>query len=503
MSSSSQPSERSPQQELQNHCASQAIDLQFCQWPEFRLELVGGQLLVGGTLEGSGWLLKEALVGWGLESVIGFAPLNQWWEALRLAYEVPCQSAEDWQIWADSLPLSPGYRDVVYLPLGSKYTGEHRWVCDYLRQSISVAIDQAGWGQCFGSNYGMQLGQDVFTPDMLILTVHQLAQNITHDYYTEIPAYLVIEVMLPEQATVDSQTRKAFYERAGVQHYWIVDLSAKQFEFWRWSPEGYQSGTVDPDGCYRGLSDLSFSPEIFWVSYEESQSPFTQKLPAFTSTPQPRQWELRRELGVELGYGSEPFAPIVGLAPQPISPAQFISWCPETKLESPPFPLIGNETGTRNVIAMLLMSLGLVETVKLMAGYEWVRSLRQVARQHQEDAQQRSLWWQRAREIARQLKAHHGIDGVGVSGSLLSDQPLDKWSQIQLVLWDVPKGFKRWQRFSDLPDDIPFELIEAARALPGEWEDISRRMQVLEGTWTLCDPRHQRRTAFHWINTND
>lgn len=65
-----QPPARSSQGNLRNDCASQEIELTFWQWPEFRLELVDGQFLVGGTLEGSRWLLKEALIGWGLEAAI-------------------------------------------------------------------------------------------------------------------------------------------------------------------------------------------------------------------------------------------------------------------------------------------------------------------------------------------------------------------------------------------------------------------------------------------------
>ena len=65
-----QPPERSPKEELTNACASQEIELQFWQWPELRFELVNGQFLVGGTLEGSRWLLKETLMGLGLEAAI-------------------------------------------------------------------------------------------------------------------------------------------------------------------------------------------------------------------------------------------------------------------------------------------------------------------------------------------------------------------------------------------------------------------------------------------------
>ena len=67
------PSNQPPDtlQKLKNHCASQAINLQFCRWPKIRFELVNGRFLVGGSVEGSRGLLKEeALLGWGLEAAM-------------------------------------------------------------------------------------------------------------------------------------------------------------------------------------------------------------------------------------------------------------------------------------------------------------------------------------------------------------------------------------------------------------------------------------------------
>lgn len=66
--------------------------------PEFRLELVDGKFLVGGTLAGSRWLLKEILSGWGLESAIAFAPLESWHETIRCAFDIDLSdpSLETW-----------------------------------------------------------------------------------------------------------------------------------------------------------------------------------------------------------------------------------------------------------------------------------------------------------------------------------------------------------------------------------------------------------------------
>ena len=495
--------EQPPKEQLRNACASQEIELQFWQWPECRFELVDGQFLVGGTLEGSRWLLKDALIGWGLEAAISFAPLDQWCEALRQAYGVSCQSQEDWLLWAESLPLSSEYRDNYYSPLGSKYAGEHRWTRDYLWQALSSAVIQNGIGKCFGPNHGMQLAQDVFTPDMLVLNTRQLAQDLAHGCYTEIFAYLVVEVTYPEQDTVDRQTRHALYEQAEVQHYWIVDPAKQQFEFWRWSSEGYQLGSLDPDGCYRAINDLSFSPELFWLNMQENQPLYNPKLPAFTGVAQPRQWELRKEPGVELSYGSLAFTPIVGLSPQPISPEQFISWCPKTKLEGGPFPQVGgSEIGTRNAIAMLLMSVGLVEAVKLISGYEWVRVLRRLAREQAKDAERKAMWRQLAKETARKLVNEHGVGGVGVIGALVDDRPLNRWSQVHLVLWDVPEVFKAWSIAQLLPDEIPVELTEAVWATPGDWQEITERMEVLAGDGQPHGPRPQERMVFHWLDSD-
>ena len=494
-----------PKQALQYHCASQEIDLQFCQWPEIRFELVNGQFLVGGTIDGSRWLLKEALLGWGLEAAIAFAPLDQWWNALRQAHGLSCQSDTDWLTWADSLPLSSDYRDYPRPLFGSKYAGEHRWVRDHLRPLLSAAVSQTNFGYCAGPNYGMQLGPHMLTPDMLVLTTEQMKQDIFHNYYVETAAHLVIEIVMPEQRAVDEQDRHTLYEQAQIPHYWIVDPVERQFTFWQWTTDGYQSRNVDPDGCYRGVTPLSFSPDLFWLRYDQHLSPYDRTLPAFTGTPHPRRWHLEEKPGIELSYGTVPFAPVVGLKPQPISVEQFVSWCPETKLEGPPFPLLGGEEGTRNAIAMILMSLGLVETVKLISGYEWVRALRHIARQQQSDPQQRELWWQHAREIAKQLKTVHGVGGIGIIGALVDPLPLNRWSDVHFIIWDVPETFDTWKFYRSLPKDLPIsiDITEAGWALPGVWQEISTRMQVLEGEWGVYGPRPRKRMRFRWIKKVD
>jgi hypothetical protein len=194
--------DRTPQEDLRCAYFSRQIEQMELLHPEFRLELVDGQFLVGGTIEGSRWLLKEALRGWGLEAAIGFAPLTAWWGALQVAYAVDCQTSEEWLVWAESLPLLDDRNDRCS-PLGSRYGGKHDWVRDRLRQALGMALSQSNMGKCFGPRYGMWIGEQVLTPDVFMLTDVQLAKNPCYDRFVQGAATLVVEVMLPEWTVID------------------------------------------------------------------------------------------------------------------------------------------------------------------------------------------------------------------------------------------------------------------------------------------------------------
>ena len=94
------------------------------------------------------------------------------------------------------------------------------------------------------------------------------------------------------------------------------------------------------------------------------------------------------------------------------------------------------------------------------------------------------------------------MGGVGLIGALLSEQPLNRWSQIHLVLWDVPDEFEQWSFLETVPKDIPVKLTEAVWALPGDWQEIAERMEILAGSGKPHGPRPQERMVFHWIDTD-
>jgi hypothetical protein len=58
---------------------------------------------------------------------------------------------------------------------------------------------------------------------------------------------------------------------------------------------------------------------------------------------------------------------------------------------------------------------------------------------------------------------------LGVIGDLVKPEPLNFWSEITLVVWDVPerKGYEIYQDLSNLSKEPDINLVEADSKYPG------------------------------------
>jgi hypothetical protein len=455
--------------------------------PEIRLELVDGQLLVGGSLMGSRWLMRELLQGWGLESAIGFAPLESWYNALNAF--CPSTTVSNWAAWAEDL----AYSAPEFLPLGSRHLGEHRFVRERLARDLSLAVSIAHLGTCNGRDFLMHLGKDAFTPDVMFMGTGRLKHF--HHWFFDGAADLVIEVLKPEQAQIDRQERFRRYEAGGVPHYWIVDPVQHQVELFRLTDGSYRQATLDPDGCYRGLAPLTFTPGHLWL-------PHNQPLPVFSAPYRKSSgWVLRDTPGEDLTWGSLTFKPQVDLNPVPIQFDQFVSWCPEAKLEGygGHYPLVGGELGSRNALGLLLMSLGLLETVKLFPPQAWVAALQKMEQQFAQDADCRQQVWNEVSTLVQILHDQHHVQGIGIIGDLLDEeQPWHFWSKILLVIWDAPERLDLWEIKRNLNQQFALSWIHPPHCTPSEWQQITTQMRVLVGNWdaTQLTPQPKRLQLF-------
>lgn len=97
----------------------------------------------------------------------------------------------------------------------------HQWIIRQLARVFFAWIDDAGMGITMWSPIGVFMsGCDPVQPDVLVLRQAEL--HIVHDRRIfGVPA-LLVEVLSPSNAQVDTDTKRFAYARAGVPEYWIV-----------------------------------------------------------------------------------------------------------------------------------------------------------------------------------------------------------------------------------------------------------------------------------------
>ncbi len=407
--------------------------------PEGKLELIEGRLIVGNTLVGSRLLLRQILQGWRADAAIALAPLETWIEALKRGFHLACPTEEN-EIANTLNLLEASVAELEYQP-EDLLTGQgvanypyhpHHGVRQYLSTSLHDLAEDLG-GRALGRDFVMRLGDNGFTPDLMVFKSKDL--NRLHSWYLDGPAELVLEVLLPGHEYCDRVVKRDYYAAAGVPEYWTFDPQQQQVEFWRLVDGQYQWRSPDPDGWYRPSSvpSLAFRSDSLWNEENWYRGRLQQDLFTLEADPQPFQ---RLEKIESAKWGTLPFDPKLQLEPASIRFEEYISWCPGAKFEFFDGKIqISYKRGTKQVLALLLMTFGLASAVKVLPPQAWIQALKQRVLWEQEDEQRKTKWWQLARQAATMLQEQFDIPRVGVIGDLTRSQPLNYWSELQLVIW--------------------------------------------------------------------
>ena len=428
-------------------------------WPESKLELLDGKLLVGNCLEGSRLLFQQILRGWKADAASALGSAEQWIEAIATAYELPLHAQDNLtelheklygiEFHEEDLSLSPGRE--------GKDAG-HRGVRQHITFAMHEVSEQIG-AHSLGRDIVMKLGENGFTPDLFVYKSGKL--NTMYEYYLDGPAELVVEVVRPTHRKYECEIKRELYARGGVPEYLIVDPEQKRIEFLRLVNGDHRLSRPDADGKYRpqSLPGLAILPEFLWGdedSYSRrGQQPFIVERP--TENPS-SPW---KSIDNGQGWGALPFAPQLGLQPVKIRFDEYIAWCPESKFEfMDGRPDICGRRGIRNLIGMLTMTFGMIETCRLLAPNDWIAAIKQRHETEARDRQVRDTWWQKARQIAAMLRDKHGLKRIGVTGDLVKDQPLNFWSELTLVIWDLPRryDYEIYKDVSAFEDDVAPEI---------------------------------------------
>jgi Uma2 family endonuclease len=409
-------------------------------------------------------LLRQILQGWGATAAVALGSLDSWVKALSLGFEIPISgAASNISEMLDEFQPQIAGREYHPEDLIAGFRGDEN-NHNAVRQHLTTALWQVAklvGGRCMGRDFVMRLGNNGFTPDLLFFTGKD--RNQLFSWYLGGPAELVVEILRSGHEYADRIVKQDYYATAGVPEYWIIDPKSQQVEFWRLSDRVYQQQFPELDERYRpsSIPGLAFFPASLWREEDWYRGGLAQEMFILEAPEQTYKRIPSQDDG--LSWGCLPFNPCLRLEPVPIAFEQYISWCPEAKFEFwDGRPQIGGDIGIRHLIGMLLMTFGLSCSVKVLSPQAWVSALRERVALEQQDTERKAAWWSIARQAAALLRATYRVTRVGIIGDLVRPQPLNYWSNITLVAWDVPerKGYEIYQALSNLSKEPKLRLLE-------------------------------------------
>lgn len=426
--------------------------------PERKIELIDGRLIVGNSLAGSRLLFDHIMRGWSVDAAIALGSVEQWVRAVCEAYRLtPPDRINDQSLNSLEEKVSRIDYSIEDFTQGEKGEDAGHWRArNHLFYSLYEVSESLG-GMALGRDFVMRLGEDGLTPDAVFFKGRKL--NTLYEYYLDGPAEMVIEVTRPAHRSYDFHIKREHYARAGVPEYIIVDAENKQVEFLRFAEGDYLSMRPGADELYRpqSIEGLAIAPDRFWVE-EEHFSLRGENNPFIVEKSQPTSGRLRGTRNGK-GWGEAPFEPRLDLHPVKVSFDEYISWCPEAKFEFWDGRIqICSDEGVRNVAGMLLMTFGMTEACRLASPGKWLPAIRRRLSMEARDGEMRREWREKAKEAASLLRSKYEINRIGITGDLLSSSPLNYWSKLRLVAWDVDRQ-NSIRIYEDLsPMDI--DLIE-------------------------------------------
>jgi Putative restriction endonuclease len=444
-----------------------------------KIELLNGQLIVGNSLSHSRLLFSQILRGWGAISAVSLAPESLWWEALTLVFGAPpvpnldTIDADGLRNWASQVIFTPDIPQLT--PCGSRKRINIRQVLYFAFFGLGRNGHQLG--QSLGGGFVNRLGNNAFMPDILFYKGQGL--NRLYEYYLDGPAELIVEFIIPGCENYDREVKRSYYQSAGVPEYWTVEIEQENIEFLRLVDGIYQAQQPSTDGRYEvsSIPGLTFLPAKLWEAEGLSKSLLGNDLFEVQSSALTVERIRTIGEGVDWSRGQLGFAP--ALEPVPVTFDDYIYWCPEAKFEFVDGkPYIGSREGIQGLTGMFLMTFGLVESVKLLHPRFWVEAL--LARRFavQNNQEHKAQVWQLVNEAAKLLREQYGATRLGIIGDLVKPEPLNFWSEITLVAWDLPQEVagESYLAISELSDSPKLHLLDAEDATPTQEQAIASEL---------------------------
>ena len=152
------------------------------------------------------------------------------------------------------------------IELMSPASAPHQRIALFLGKLLSEYGMLHNAGEAFITPFQMKLanvrrGRE---PDVLFVTTANLPRMRRN--YLDGPADIAVEILSPESISRDRSTKYGEYEVGGVREYWLIDLEARQANFYVLDAEGrYQRAQADADGRYHSAVLPRFWINTAWL----------------------------------------------------------------------------------------------------------------------------------------------------------------------------------------------------------------------------------------------
>jgi Uma2 family endonuclease len=148
----------------------------------------------------------------------------------------------------------------------SPASAEHQDLSGFLAAILRLYAEDTGAGRVLTAPFQVKLA-DVRRgrePDLLFVLTRNLPS--LKRSFLDGPADLAVEIVSPESAVRDRETKYAEYEAGGVGEYWIIDADARRADFFVRDAEG-RSGRASPgaDGRYDSAVLPGFWVDVRWL----------------------------------------------------------------------------------------------------------------------------------------------------------------------------------------------------------------------------------------------
>ena len=320
--------------------------------PKYKAELVDGQLYIGGSLAKSAMTLGYMVEKLGAQYVSRLVPKDLLQNAVI-------------EVFGGGKPIVPL---AEFTPVAPPYYPVQKLASD-LRMGLYMQGADA-----WGGTLAVKLGNDVFMPDVYLLkseNTHRL-----QEYYLDGAPDLTIEVVAPYMRPFDFGARLERYAAAGLPEVWVVDFERRSFEPMRLEQGHFVKMPVENEVfASESISGLTILHQKLFDSMEE-RGMWPLQIFEVPETIKKQRLHFGQKADV-LGWGSVPFAPRLDLQPVRITFEEYISWGGELKFEmvdgKPCFG--GGDHTTQEWLGLLMMTLGVLETVKYLPAEAWTKVL--------------------------------------------------------------------------------------------------------------------------------